>query len=221
MIVPETVKILIVEDEVLIAEYVKELLADDGFTAVKIAHEGDDALMMFRAYCPDIVLMDINIHGRDAGIDLAGAKNPEADIIFLTAQSDMATMQKALATGPSSYLTKPIRKTDLMAAIQLVLQNKKDRFITIKDGYGTVKIAQDDILYIKADNVYLDIHTTKKTFTVRQTLEKFMLELDPSVFCKVHRSYIVNRAAITGKNSKAVFIGDIEIPLSRNYSLDL
>jgi len=221
MIIPETVKILIVEDEILIAEYVKEMLADDGFTAVKMAHERDDAVMMFRAYCPDIILMDINIHGRDTGIDLAGTKNPEANIIFLTAQSDMATMQKALATAPSSYLTKPIRKTDLMAAIQLVLQNKKERFVTIKDGYGTVKIAQDDILYIKADNVYLDIYTTKKNFTVRHTLEKFMLELDAAAFAKTHRSYIVNRAAVTGKSSKSVYIGDIEIPLSRNYSLDL
>ncbi len=219
--IPDTVKILIVEDEVLIAEYIKEMLGDEGFTYVKMAHDREDALLLFRSFDPDIILMDINIHGRDTGIDLAASKNAGADIIFLTAQSDTATMQKALATGPRSYLTKPLRKTDLMAAIQLGLHNKQNRFVTIKDGHSTFKIAQDDILYIKADNVYLDIHTSKKTFTIRQTLEKFMQELDAAVFFKTHRSYIVNRRAITGKGSKAVYIGAIEIPLSRSYSMDL
>ncbi len=217
---PGTIKILIVEDEVLIAEYIKELLGDDGFTTVKMAHDRDEALMLFRSFCPDVILMDININGRDMGIELAVAKNPEADIVFLTAQSDAATMQKALATNPCSYLTKPIRRADLMAAIQLVIQKRKARHINIKDGYGMVKISQDDILYIKADNVYLDIHTAKKTYTIRQTLERFLLELDPLLFYKTHRSYVVNRSAITRISSKAVYIDDTEIPLSRNFSLE-
>ncbi|MCW4468794.1 response regulator transcription factor [Flavobacterium sp. MFBS3-15] len=218
MSVADTVKILIVEDEVLIAEYVKELLEDDGFTNTKLAHDRDEAMMFFRSFCPEVILMDININGRDMGIELAAQKNPGADVIFLTAQNDLATMQKALATNPQSYLTKPVRKTDLMAAIQLVLQKRKDRFLNIKDGYGIIKIAQEDILYIKADNVYLDIHTSKKTYTIRQTLEKFMLELDPSLFGKTHRSYVVNRAAVTRVSSKAIYINSLEIPLSRNFS---
>ncbi len=216
----DAVNILIVEDEVLIAEYLKELLEDDGFTNVRMAQDRDEALMHFCSFIPEVVLMDININGRDMGIELAMAKNPEADIIFLTAQNDIATMQKALATNPHSYLTKPVRKTDLMAAIQLVLQKRKDRFLNIKDGYGTVKIAQGDILYIKSDNVYLDIHTAKKTYTVRQTLEKFLLELDPTLFSKTHRSYVVNRTAVTRVSSKVIYIGNIEIPLSRNFSSD-
>jgi two-component system response regulator LytT len=218
MSVNVAVKILIVEDEVLIAEYLKELFEDDGFTNVKLAHDREEALGHFRSFCPEVILMDININGRDTGIELAADKNPEADLIFLTAQNDLATMQKALATNPHSYLTKPVRKTDLMAAIQLVLNKKKERFLNIKDGYGTIKIAQEDILYIKADNVYLDIHTTKKTFTVRQTLERFMQELNPALFAKTHRSYVVNRKAITRVSSKAIYIDSLEIPLSRNFS---
>lgn len=221
MPIAEAVKILIVEDEILIAEFIKEVLEDKGFTSTKMVHERDEALIMFRSFCPDIILMDINIHGRDMGIELAMAKNPEADVIFITAQSDMATMQKALATNPRSYLTKPVRKTDLIAAIQLVIQKKKTRYINIKDGYGLVKIAQDDIMYIKADNVYLDIYTTKKTYTIRQTLEKFMQELDPSVFSKTHRSYVVNRFAVTRISGRVIYIGTIEIPLSRSFSLDI
>jgi two-component system, LytTR family, response regulator LytT len=215
------VKILIVEDEVLIAEYIKELLGDEGFACVKTVHDQEHAIMLLRSFCPEIILMDININGYHTGIELADIKNPEAEVIFLTAQNDLATMQKALATNPVSYLTKPVRKTDLMAAIQLVLHKKKAPSLTIKDGYDVIKIKQDDILYVKSDNVYLDIHTKRKTYTVRMTLEKLLLGLDPSLFCKPHRSYLVNRSAITRKSSKAVYIDHIEIPLSRNASLEL
>ena len=221
MISPTAIKILIVEDEVLIAEYVKELLGDEGFVNVKMVHDREDALLHFRSFVPEIILMDININGHHTGIELAEIKNPEAEVIFLTAQNDLATMQKALATKPVSYLTKPIRKTDLMAAIQLVLLKGKATSLQIKDGYDVVKIKQEDILYVKSDNMYVDIHTKKKTYTVRMTLEKLLLELNPSLFCKTHRSYLVNRTAITRKSSKAVYIDQIEIPLSRNAALEL
>jgi len=214
-------RILIVEDEVLIADYIKQILEDNGFSSVKIALDRDEALMYFRSFCPDLVLMDININGRDTGIELAMQRNNEANLIFITAQNDMATMKKALDTNPNSYLTKPIRETELMAAMQLVFNSRQNRMIHIKDGHAVVKISQDDILFIKAENIYLDIHTAKKIYTIRHTLEKFLLELDAALFCKTHRSYIVNRKAITRMESKAVYIGATEIPLSRNASLEL
>src|SRR5687767_2020373 len=103
---PAIIKILIVEDEVLIAEYIRELLNDEGFLNIKLVHDREDAIMLMRSFCPGIILMDINIEGRDTGIVLAGQKNPESEVIFLTAQNDLATMQKALMTNPVSYLTK-------------------------------------------------------------------------------------------------------------------
>lgn len=216
-----TSKILIVEDEVLIAEFVKEMLEDEGFKLIKMANDREEALMLFRSFVPEIILMDINIDGRDSGIELAMAKNPEAQVIFLTAQSDAATIQKALATKPQGYLTKPIRKPDLMAAITLVGQQQQTSFISIKNGYDIIKLPVNDVLYIKSDNVYLDIYTRKKKYSVRQTLEKFLLELDSSRFCRTHRSYIVNRSAITRTTRKAVYINEIEIPLSRNFSIEI
>ena len=216
-----TSKILIVEDEVLIAEFVKEMLEDEGFKMVKMANDRDEALMLFRSFVPEIILMDINIDGRDSGIELAMSKNPEAQVIFLTAQSDAATIQKALATQPQGYLTKPMRKPDLMATIALVGQQQQTSFISIKSGYDVIKLPVNDVLYIKSDNVYLDIYTRKKKYSVRQTLEKFLLDLDSSRFCRTHRSYIVNRSAVTRTTSKAVYINDIEIPLSRNFTIEM
>lgn len=214
-------RILIVEDEVLIAEYIKDLLEDEGFSSVTMAHEPDEALLLFSSFLPEIILLDINLGSAHAGIELSRQKNRDAAVIFLTAQHDGATIRKALETNPESYLTKPIKKADLFAAVYLALKNKQLAFVTIKDGYDTVKLNIDDILYVKSDNVYIDIFTTKRKYTVRQTLEKFSAQLNSPWFFRSHRSYLINHKAVERVSSKSVFIGNTELPLSRSVAADL
>ncbi|CAM4008704.1 MULTISPECIES: LytR/AlgR family response regulator transcription factor [Flavobacterium] len=214
-------KILIVEDEVLIADYIAELLEEEKFTTIKLAHDEDEAKFLMDSFLPEIILMDINLNGLNAGIELAKNKNGKAKVIFLTGQYDYKLMNDALQTNPDSYLTKPIKKQDVIAAINLVIIKQKANFITIKDGYDEVKISLDDILFIKSDANYIDIQLLNKKYTTRQSLDAFLEEIQSDNFKKVHRSYIVNRSKITKKNSTSVFVNEIEIPLSRKLDFEL
>ena len=214
-------KILIVEDDVIIAEFIKDILEENNYNSVIIANDYETAVSEMQNFVPDLILMDINLNGLNSGIELAEKKNKQAKVIFLTGQNDFGLMNKALTTNPESYLTKPIKKNDLIAAIQLSIFKNKPTSIIVKDGFQSVKIDLNDILFIKSENVYIDIQTTTKKITIRKSLDAFLKELNDANFIKVHRSYVVNKAKITNKKTTSVFIEEFEIPISRNLNLEL
>jgi DNA-binding LytR/AlgR family response regulator len=213
-------KILIVEDEIIIADYIFNILNKEGYTNVKLVHKKKDAQTLLESYKPDIILLDINLNGTIAGIDLAIINLNKAKVIFLTGQYDENLMAQALATQPESYLTKPIKKADLLAAVQLANLKNQMQKICIKDGASMVYINYYDLLFVKSDNNYIDIQTTTKKHTIRQSLEKFAESYLNQDFVRVHRSYIVNKTKIQKQTSKSIFIGEIEIPYSKNYFLE-
>ncbi len=214
-------KILIVEDEVLIAEYIFDLLNDESFYDVKMAHTKKEAIQLMDKFEPDIILMDINLNGVNSGIELAQQKNENASVIFLTGQYDHELMSKALETNPESYLTKPIKQNDLFAAIQLALVKKKLKIITVKDGFNTVKVQLSSILYVKSDGNYVDVFTIDKKFSIRMSLDTFLNEVNDSNFIRVHRSYIVNKTKVTQVSRVSVFLENEEVPISRNLNFEL
>ncbi|HSD13028.1 MAG TPA: response regulator transcription factor [Flavobacterium sp.] len=214
-------KILIVEDEVLIADFILKILKNENFGCVQVANDIEEALEQFEKYQPDIILLDINVEGKNTGFELAAKKNEKAKIIYITAQNDPETIKRAIGTNPEAYLTKPIKKSDLLAAIQLASFKKRKGYTIIKDGYSEVKLEHDDIVYVKSDNIYIDIVTTNKKYVLRNTLDNFLSELNNTNFCKTHRSFIVNKNRITKKTSNSVFLNEIEIPVSRKFQIEL
>lgn len=210
-------KILIVEDEIIIADFIQATLNKEGFKHVEMAHKTITAIEAFKNFQPEIIILDINLHGENSGIELAKSTNKNATVIFLTGQYDESLMSKALATNPESYLTKPIKKDDLLAAIKLSILRKQIKSITIKDGYDFIKINHDAILFVKSDNNYIDIQTTSKKHSVRQSLEGFLEEIANPNFIRVHRSYIVNSSKIQKKTNSSLFIENQEIPFSKMY----
>lgn len=217
----DNIKILIVEDEIIIAEHIKELLEDESFNNVRMAHDKEEALDEMQNFVPDLILMDINLNGINSGIELAEKKNTQSKVIFLTGQNDYELMSKALATNPDSYLTKPIKNHDLIAAIQLFILKNKASHVFVKYGNKAVKIEINDILFIKSDDIYIDIQTSTKKYTIRESLSAFVKELNNSNFIKVHRSYVINKTKITLKKIDSISIGKFEIPISRRSNLEL
>ena len=195
-------KILIVEDEIIISDFIFKMLNNSGFTNVKVANNSEDALFIINNFKPEILLLDINVEGKDSGIELAKKKNIEAKVIYITAQNDNATIQKAIATNPITYLTKPLKKTDLLAAIQLASFRTKTQSILIKDGFEEIKLSLDDLLFIKSDGNYIDIYTNTRKISIRESLEKFYEKLDENQFLRIHRSIIINQNKISKKNIK-------------------
>jgi CheY-like chemotaxis protein len=106
-----TNNILIVEDELIIANSIAELLTDEEYEVMGIAKSAAEAFMLCRNgdAVPAVVLCDINIKGDIKGPELALQLKEEfdAEIIFLTAYSDSKTLQQAFAADPVMYLVKP------------------------------------------------------------------------------------------------------------------
>jgi DNA-binding LytR/AlgR family response regulator len=213
-------KILIVEDQVLIANYIKNLLIDNAFIDIELAFNVEEATNKINLFKPEIILLDINLHGKDTGILWAKEFVKNSQIIFITGQTEKETMLKAFEVNPVTYLTKPVKELDLIAAIELAKVKNRITYVIVKNGFDEVKVNFEDILFLKSDKNYVDIQLTNKTITVRNTLDNFYKELDSDVFCRVHRSYVVNKSKVTQKKSTSIKINEFELPISRNFSFD-
>lgn len=214
-------KIIIVEDQVLIAHFLRDILLKEGYNNIEIALKINQAIDLTIHNEPEIILLDINIEGKDSGIHWAEKYALNKKIIFITAQTERDTLKKALKINPVAYLTKPVKKIELLAAVELAKNSLKKNYIIVKDGYNELKVMFDEILFIKSDKNYVDIQTSSKKITSRTTLDNIQNELDSKIFCKVHRSYIINKDKISRKTSNSVTIGEHEIPISRNFDLSI
>jgi DNA-binding LytR/AlgR family response regulator len=122
---PESVKIMIVEDESIVAMDLSAGLEHDGYTVVGIADNFTDALMLYTQNQVDILLMDINIYGDRDGVETATAlmKIKPVPLIYLTAFTDAATVERVKHTHPSAFLTKPYSIENVRIAIDLAIHH--------------------------------------------------------------------------------------------------
>ena len=123
--------VLIVEDELVAANALSDVLADMGYRVLAIADSGDGAITSIRHQVPDIVLMDIKLRGSVSGITATDEIHKIASIpvIYLTAFSDPETLEQAIATSPYGYLTKPLRYAEVNVAIMLALKKHQEEKI--------------------------------------------------------------------------------------------
>lgn len=119
----KTTKILIVEDEAIIAMELEDRLISMGYEVMGVAMDSKSAIQKVNQRPPNIILMDIHIKGPLDGIDTAAKIRQQFSIpiIYLTAHADQATMQRAVLTNPFGYLLKPIRIKDLKTTIEMAL----------------------------------------------------------------------------------------------------
>ena len=117
------VRVLIVEDEPLIAEDISDFLGEIDYTSAGIAYDSETALDMLINRHPDIALLDITIDGSMNGIQLAEIINDKYDIpfVFLTSHSDKLTLDKAKQTLPYGYIVKPFNEKDLLSTLEMAL----------------------------------------------------------------------------------------------------
>jgi signal transduction histidine kinase len=120
-------KVVIVEDERIVAFHIKRQLTRLGYEVVAVAASGAHAVQQVTDHRPDLVLMDIHIEGAIDGIETAKLIPAELQIpvIYLTAYSDDDTLARARATTPYGYLLKPFTERELHATIQMVLARHK------------------------------------------------------------------------------------------------
>jgi DNA-binding LytR/AlgR family response regulator len=238
------IKILIVEDELIIAQDMIDILEKMGYEVMDNAMDAQETFEILEKNTPDLILLDINLSGRRDGIDIAKEINEKYKIpfIFTTSYTDGATIDRAKEVRPLNYLVKPFKPEQLYTAIEIAMnnlskeQNKilpiaeeqseeeglvlKDALF-IKDKYRYTKLMLNDILWIKADGNYLELHTSKKREVIRATLNNFLLKLQNSNFFRTHKSYAVNLDYLTSFEPTIVTILDTEIPITKQYSDEL
>ncbi len=116
-------RILIVEDEVLIALDLEDLLGALDFVVVGVAHDSTTALDMLINRKPDLILLDISIKGDKNGIDIARLirERYRLPFIFITSHADKSTLDQVKKTLPYGYIVKPFNESDLLSTIELAL----------------------------------------------------------------------------------------------------
>ena len=232
------VKVLVVEDEVVIADNICLTLEDLGYDVIEPAINYEEALELIETESPDLALLDIQLGGLKDGIDLAWKIKEDYDFpfVFLTSNADPMTIERAKKVTPPAYLVKPFNKDDLYTSIELALHNyleirgnkaSRDSDLLIKDAifvkdknlYQKIKLT--DIVYLKSDHVYVEVHTVQgHMHLIRGSLSDLSERL-PENFYRTHRSYTINVEALEAINSAHVIIGDDQIPIGRNYREDL
>lgn len=120
-------KILIVEDEMIVAEEMADALRLLGYQVPAIVPSGEQAIQTVAKLTPDLVLMDINLQGDVDGIEAAEAIRDsfEIPVVFLTAYADPKTLERAKATEPFGYLIKPFEERELQTTIEIALRRNE------------------------------------------------------------------------------------------------
>lgn len=118
-------KILIVDDEIIIADDLANTLTKLGYEVLEPALSYNEAIKAFDAEPVDLVVLDINLGTKKTGIDVAGyiKSHSNTPFIFLTSFSDSRTLELAKTTMPYAYLVKPYEAVDVMTAIEIALNN--------------------------------------------------------------------------------------------------
>lgn len=124
---PATPRILIVEDERIVAGDIRSRLRRLGYTVVDMVSTGEEAILRAEALHPDLVLMDIRLEGDMDGIQAAEAIRSRLDIpvIYLSAFADKQTVERAKVTEPFGYLIKPFEDSELHSTIEVALYKRK------------------------------------------------------------------------------------------------
>ncbi len=159
-------KVLIVEDESLVALEIQNALKKYDIQSCFIADSVEEAMELLEKCTPDLVLLDIYLRGELTGIEgCKHIKKRKIPVIFLTAYSDDDTLQKALECEPDAYLVKPFRRAELYAAIETVLK---------KQGQNRLVKICNDIFYDKRRCVIIrgdeEIPLTKKEMLLLELL---------------------------------------------------
>jgi len=216
----QSYRILIAEDDALISETLKEYLEEFGHTVTGIVSDSQSAIQYLEEQ-PDFVFLDIRMHGKDEGFEIARLINEKYQIpfLFLTSFSDKKTVLKASGYNPLGYLVKPFKKENIFAALEIAIaksESETDNKIEIKDGTKTYYFNPQRILFLKSDNNYVDIYCEDRKVTLRSSLDEISIKLPP-YFIKCHRSFIVNKNKIEEKKANSLKIGQHSIKLSRTY----
>jgi two-component system, LytTR family, response regulator len=221
------IRTLIVDDEPLARSNLLVLLRrDPEIEVVAQCGSGIEAVDEIRKSKPDLVFLDVQMPECD-GFDVLeqlGADQPRA-IVFVTAYDQYAL--RAFEAGALDYLLKPFDNARFERALQRAKQNlqgdrpspHKPERIIVKSAGQVLFVRHAEIDWVEAADYYSCLHVGTKTYLVRRSMTDLESQLHPAIFCRVHRSAIVNLNRVAGLQTGAE--GESEVLLHNGEKLRL
>lgn len=234
----QAVRILIAEDDWIIAKEISITLQDLGFEVLGAFDTGEELLQKLAQLKPDMVLLDIDLAGQLSGIEVAERlRGQGVPFVFLTAMADLPTIEKAKQTEPYAYLVKPVRADTLLSTIEVSLYNYRRKlhaeqpavatppretfsihdhiFVKAKKRLEKIRIA--DILWIEAEDIYAIIVTPTGRYVLSQPLKNVEERLPSEYFMRVHRSFVVQLDKIAAIEDHDLVVGGKFIPIGKTF----
>lgn len=232
------IKVLLVEDDWIIAKEISYNLQDMGMEVVGCFDNAEEAQKQIKILLPDLVILDIDLSGEMTGIDLAAQlkKNVNIPFIFLTALADSNTVEKAKLAEPYAYLVKPVTPETLYSTIEITLHNAAKRnedlvgvatsisdnltyddSIFVKNKKRLEKILLKDILWIEAYDIYAMVKTATGQYLLSHSLKAVEEKFPSNAFIRVHRSFFVNKHKIDAIEENNLIIADALVPVGKTY----
>ena len=235
------IKAIIVDDEPLARASLKSALGVfDDVEILKECANGFEAVQAVQALRPDVVFLDIQMPKLD-GFDVAELLGDESPlVVFVTAYDEYAI--RAFETKALDYLLKPVQGERLAKTLERIKEHlAQDDFppidklleahrknsspitrILVRDRSDVHIIPVEDVMYIEAQDDYIEIHTTKGSFLKNERISNLEDALDSGQFCRIHRSFIMNIEFLSKiephtKDSKlAILKNGRNLPISRS-----
>lgn len=215
-------RVLLVDDEELARLRLRTLVhecAEPASRVVGEAHNVAQALAWLAAQDCDVVLLDIHMPGRD-GTQLASELREMAQppaVVFVTAHAEHAL--RAFDLAALDYLTKPVKRERLQAALQRVAQRRApapapnaaadEPAIVVSDRGRVVRVPLGEVLYLKAELKYVTLRTAQRSYVLDESLSDLEMRLGDR-FMRVHRNALVARAAVRALERRTLAGGDDE-----------
>ena len=235
--------VLIIEDDLIIAQNLKESLEEVGYVVTAIVQNYSQAAQQLSTNRPDVCLVDIYLKGSEKnGIEIVEEFRSSVDIpyVYLTSFGDNEYRHKIKATNPAGYLLKPASTQQVDVAIDFAVTNflkskagaisksqvgktcplySENDMLFVRTNGRYSKVMQSEIIYIQAAGAYcyLICHSTKTVITTN--LKNLLEQLTDSKIFKCHRSYAVNQRYIHSFDDSCLYLEQgkeiTEIPISR------
>lgn len=229
-------KVLIVEDEKIVALDLRSILAEVGYDVVGEASEGKQAVRMAEELRPDVIVMDIGLKGRMSGIEAAQRISAQSDIpiVFLTANSDERTLERARQTDAFGYILKPFDERDVRTTVEMALYKHKAQhqikeqqqwLTTTLRSIGDAVIATDKKGAVTFMNIIAEQLTgwTQQEAMGRKLGDVFVVENEdtgkrlPNPVAKVLREHaplrLTNHTILIARDGRRTFIEDSAAPI--------
>ncbi len=226
-----------VDDEPPARSNLRVLLCEDpDVVSITECGSGAEAVAQIRSTRPDLVFLDVQMPecGGFEVLEILKGDETLPVIVFVTAYDEYAL--RAFDAGALDYLLKPFDDARFKLAMQRAkekiasrgaLQPQETRRLTVRSAGEVAYVPIPDIDWVEAADYYVCLHVGAKSHLLRRSMGELERELDPSVFCRIHRSTIVNLSRVLkleldrGGEYQVILKGGARLRLSRRFRKDL